>query len=76
MYTSLFQIGLLIVLVGFPKSVRFRCSSSASLTTSPHLTSEDSPNNTTKLSEWLEGNADGLERKYVSEPRRNWWKRA
>ena len=36
------------------------------------LTSENAPTGTTSLSEWLEGNAEGLGRRYVSELRRNW----
>ena len=35
------------------------------------LTSEATPTGTTRLSEWLDGNADGLGRKYESELRRN-----
>ena len=35
------------------------------------LTSEAAPTGTTKLSEWLKDNADGLGRRYISELRRN-----
>ena len=36
------------------------------------LTSEAPPTGTTRLADWLEANADGLGRRYVSELRRNW----
>ena len=36
------------------------------------LTSDEPPTGTTRLSDWLEANADGLGRVYVSELRRNW----
>ncbi|MCY4112183.1 MAG: NAD(P)H-binding protein [Chloroflexi bacterium] len=36
------------------------------------LTSDAPPTGTTKLSSWLDRNADGLGRQYVSELRRNW----
>lgn len=36
------------------------------------LTSKVPPTGTTRLRDWLEGNADGLGREYVSELRRNW----
>jgi len=36
------------------------------------LTSKSAPTGTTGVGEWLEANADGLGRKYVSELRRNW----
>ena len=36
------------------------------------LTSEATPTGTTRLSDWLAGNADGLGRRYVSELRRNY----
>ena len=36
------------------------------------LTSRDEPTGTTRLSDWLQHNADGLGRSYVSELRRNW----
>lgn len=35
------------------------------------LTSEAPPTGTTRLSDWLKANADGLGRRYVSELRRN-----
>ena len=35
------------------------------------LTSDEPPTGTTRLSDWLEVNADGLGRRYVSELRRN-----
>ena len=35
------------------------------------LTSEVQPTGTTRLSDWLEDNADSLGRRYVSELRRN-----
>ena len=36
------------------------------------LTSEEPPTGTTRLSDWLAENGDGLGRRYVSELRRNW----
>ena len=36
------------------------------------LTSEAAPTGTTRLSDWLDDNADGLGRRYVSERRRNY----
>ena len=36
------------------------------------LTSAEPPTGTTKLSDWLEENADGLGRRHVSELRRNY----
>ena len=36
------------------------------------LTSEEPPTGTTRLSDWLDANADGLGRRYVSELRRNY----
>ncbi len=36
------------------------------------LTSETSPTGSTSLSSWIDRNADGLGRRYVSELRRNW----
>ena len=36
------------------------------------LTSGEPPTGTTRLSDWLAGNGDGLGRRYVSELRRNW----
>ena len=36
------------------------------------LTSEAAPTGTTRLSDWLDANADGLGRLYVSELRRNY----
>ena len=36
------------------------------------VTSGDAPTGTTRLSGWLEDNADGLGTRYVSEPGRNW----
>ena len=36
------------------------------------LTSGEPPTGTTRLSDWLEGNADGMGRRYVSELRRNY----
>ena len=36
------------------------------------LTSRESPTGTTRLSDWLEENGDGLGRRYVSELRRSY----
>ena len=36
------------------------------------LTSDEPPTGTTRLSDWLAENADGLGRRYVSELRRNY----
>ena len=36
------------------------------------LTSEAAPTSTTRLADWLDDNADGLGRRYVSELRRNY----
>ena len=36
------------------------------------LTSGDAPTGTTRLSDWLGDNSDGVGRRYISELRRNW----